>query len=165
VKRYIKIMLIDGYVLVRYGLRRMLEQEDDMQVVGDYGSAEEALPEIGLLCPDIVLMDLYSAGVDGIEATHYLRGNGLGSDADIIILTESAYRRAEALEDGVTCYLLKDITRAELTKAIRDIYWCKQSVKTAIDLFQGKLSWSLLHLLPSRLINLKVKSWARHLQE
>lgn len=123
----IRILLIDGHELVRYGLRRMLEQEEDMQVVGDCANAEEAFPQMGTLSPDIVLMDIHMPGMNGIEATRCLKRSGQAGNTDIIILTEDASYRAEALEAGATGYLLKDTTRAQLTQLIREAYQSRQS--------------------------------------
>ncbi|MEE9398762.1 MAG: response regulator transcription factor [Dehalococcoidales bacterium] len=127
-KKDIRIMLISGYKLVRCGLRRLLEQEEDMQVVGDYTSAEEALLQMATLAPDIVLIDLYESGMDGIEAALYLKRNAPDCDVDVIILTEYPYYETEAIDAGVASYLLKNVTRAEFTRAIRNVYWSKQSV-------------------------------------
>ena len=121
----IRIIVIDGCELFRYGLQCMLEQEEDMQVVGDYANAEDALPQVRLLSPDIVLMDAHLPGMNGIQATRRLRKNELHRDIDVIILADCAYYLAEAWEAGATDYLLQDVTRTELTQAIRSVYLSK----------------------------------------
>jgi len=123
----IRIMLIADQKLVRYGLRSMLEQEEDMEVMGDFASAEEAFPNIIRLRPDIVLIDAKMLGMNGIEATRYLKGTELNYGGDVIVLAECMDYQAEALEAGAATYLLKDLTRTEFARAVRDVYWSKQS--------------------------------------
>lgn len=125
----IRIMLIVDQKLVRYGLRSMLEQEEDMEVAGDFASAEEALPNIIRLRPDIVLIDAKMPGMNGIEATRYLKGTELNYDGDVIVLAECMDYEAEALEAGAATYLLKDLTRTEFTQSVREVYRSKQSPK------------------------------------
>ncbi len=129
----IRVMLVDDQELVRYGLRRMLEQEEDMEVVDDCANAEEAFSKMARLHPDVVLMDTQMPGMNGIEATYALKRNGWDYDGDVIVLAESVDYRGEALEAGAARYLLKDITRAELVQAIRDVYWSKQSLDNRED--------------------------------
>ena len=126
-KETIRILLVDDQELVRHGLRRMLESEENMEVVGDYANADEALSQIAKLCPDVVLMDSQMPSMDGIEATRHLKGNELYCDADVIILADSTHYQAEALQAGAVGYLIKkDIKCAELNQYIRQIYWSKQ---------------------------------------
>jgi len=124
---HIRILLVDDHELVRYGLQRMLEPEEDMEVVGDYASAEEAFSEMARLCPDIVLMDTQMPGMDGLEATRSLKINGLDYNGDVIILAESVDYGVEAMEAGAASCLFKDVTHAELVQTIREVYWNKQS--------------------------------------
>ncbi len=125
----IRIMLIVDQKLVRYGLRSMLEQEEDMEVMGDFASVEEALPNIIRLRPDIVLIDAKMPGMNGIEATRYLKGTELNYGGDVIVLAECMDYQAEALEAGAATYLLKDLTHTEFARAVRDVYRSKQSPK------------------------------------
>ena len=127
--RGIRILLVDGRELFRQGLRHMLESEEDMQVVGDYVSAEEALFEMIRLHCDIVIMGTWIPGMNWLEATRSLKRNKLSSGVDVIILAESADHEAEALEAGAASYLLKDITRVELARAIRQVYRNSHSLK------------------------------------
>jgi len=114
----------------------MLEPEEDMEVVGDCANAEEAFSKMTRLYPDIVLMDAQMPGMNGIKATRSLKRDGLDYDSDVIILAESADYRAEALEAGAASYLIKDVTRAELTQAIREVYWSKQLPDDRKDLVE-----------------------------
>jgi len=121
----IRILLVDDFEVVRYGLRYMLTPEEDMDVVGDC-DAEEASSKIARLHPDIVL-----TGMPGIIYS-LKRDLDYG---DVIVLAESLDYRAEALEAGAASYLLKDVTRVELAQAIRQVYPNRPLVvKEAVEL-------------------------------
>jgi len=132
----ISIIIVDGHELVRHGLRHMLESEEDMKVVGDYASAEEALFEMVRLRYNIVLMGTWMPGMSWLEATRSLKRNKLYFGVDVIILAESGQYRAEALEAGAASYLLKDTTRVELAQAIRQVYRDKHSLEECDSLVE-----------------------------
>ncbi|MXY46526.1 MAG: response regulator transcription factor [Chloroflexi bacterium] len=64
----IRLVIVDDHELVRIGLRTVAEAEEDLAVVGDYGTAESALANVERLSPDVVMMGVRMAGIDGIEA-------------------------------------------------------------------------------------------------
>ena len=97
-------MLIDDQEIVRYGLRSMLEQEEDMEVVDDWSNAQEAFCKIANFCPDIVLMDIQLPGMNVIEAMRSLKRNGLDYSGDVIMLADSLNYRVEALQAGAASY-------------------------------------------------------------
>jgi CheY-like chemotaxis protein len=98
----------------------MLEQEEDMEIVGDCASAEEALHQTEILSPNIILMEAKMSGMGGIEATRlYCQKR---TPSKIIMLTLCEDCLAEALEAGAVGYLLKDIKCPELAQAIRRVY-------------------------------------------
>ena len=116
----IRILLVDDHQVVREGLRRMLELEADMKVVGEAGDAKEALTQVELLSPEVILMDIKMPGVGGIELTRQLKEKQ--PSCNIIMLTLYDEYLAEAIEAGAVGYLLKDAKRAELTQAIRQVH-------------------------------------------
>ncbi len=116
----IRILLVDDHEIVRHGLRRMLELEEDMKVVGDCGDADEAFCQAEMLSPDIVLMDIKMPEKDGIETTRLLKEKQPA--CEIIMLTMYDEYLAQAIEAGAVGYLLKDVKRDELLRAIRGVY-------------------------------------------
>lgn len=114
----IEVLLVDDQPLVREGIRRMLELESDIRVVGEAKSGEEAIVKAKDLAPDVILMDVKMSGMSGIEATRQLKAQGC--EANIIILTvyDDKYL-GQCAEAGAVGYLLKDICREDLAKAIR----------------------------------------------
>jgi len=116
----IRVFLVDDHEIVRRGVRGMLEQEEDMEIIGDCASAEEALLQTEIFSPNIILMEAKMPGMGGIEATRlYCQKQ---ASCSVIMLTLCEDCLAEALEAGAVGYLLKDIKRQELAQAIRKVY-------------------------------------------
>ena len=113
----IRILLVDDHQVVREGLRRMLELESDFKIVGEAAEAKEALNQAESLTPEIILMDIKMPGSDGIELTREVRK--ISPSSNIIMMTLYDEYLSQAIEAGAVGYLLKDIKREELTRAIR----------------------------------------------
>ena len=117
----IRVLVADDQALVRAGFRAILEEQDDLEVVGEAEDGGQAVAISRELRPDVVLMDVRMPGVDGIEATHRLLRDG---DAPrVLILTtfdldEYVY---EALKAGASGFLLKDAPRDQLVDAVRTV--------------------------------------------
>jgi two-component system response regulator DegU len=117
----IKVLLVDDHSLVREGLRRMLEMESDINVIGEADSGESALLKAEQLSPDIILMDVKMPGINGIETIRQLKEKNC--DANVIVLTVYEDRfLAQAAEAGAVGYLLKDISRDELVNGIKSAH-------------------------------------------
>ncbi len=119
-KKNIRILVVDDHQVVREGLRRMLEQEGDMALIGQGANSEEALFQVEILSPNVVLMDIKMPGVDGIELTRQVKQKH--PSCNVIILTLYDEYLTQAMEAGARGYLLKDIKREELTQAIRQVH-------------------------------------------
>lgn len=118
----LRLMLVDDHEMVRAGLRTFLGLQPDMEVVGEAGTAEQALALVPRLRPDIVLLDLVLPGMSGLEALRRLRA--AHPDVKVVVLT--SYAGAEsvlpAVRAGVAGYLLKDVGPAELADALRAVH-------------------------------------------
>jgi DNA-binding NarL/FixJ family response regulator len=117
----IRVVVADDQVLVREGLRLMLDAEPDIRVVGEAGDGLELLARVREEDPDLVLMDVRMPGLDGIDATARL--HQAGARARVLILTtfdldEYVYR---AMKAGASGFLLKDATREQLATAVRTV--------------------------------------------
>jgi len=119
--RAIRVMLVDDQQLVREGLRRMLELDEDIDVVGEAKSGEEAILKADEWDPDIILMDVRMPGMGGIEATRQLKAKECRANIIILTVYEDKYL-AQAAEAGAVGYLLKDIGREELARSIKLAY-------------------------------------------
>ncbi|WP_423923920.1 response regulator [Frigoribacterium sp. 2-23] len=115
----IRVVVVDDHPLVRGGLRAVIDAADDLEVVGEAASGEEALVTVPDVGPRVVLMDVSMPGLGGIEATRRL--TALGTDAAIVMLTtfpDAATVRA-ALGAGAIGYLLKDADPVVVLSGIR----------------------------------------------
>lgn len=118
----IKVMIVDDHNLVREGLKAVFEQGDEVDVVGEAGSGEEAIELVEQLDPDVILMDISMPGMNGIQATKVIRD--AHPDAKIVILTmldQEGYVY-EAIKAGATGYMLKSTSSDELVNAIQTVY-------------------------------------------
>lgn len=115
----IKVVLADDHAVVRHGLRFMLEQRPDIQIVGECGDGARALELVTELLPDVALLDLLMPTMDGVAATREIKR--LVPSTQIIILT--SYYEDEhifnAIKAGALSYLLKDSSPQELVEAVR----------------------------------------------
>ncbi|MBO0867110.1 MAG: response regulator transcription factor [Micromonosporaceae bacterium] len=115
----VRVLLVDDHPVVRDGLRAILAAEPDLCVVGDCGSGAEAVRQAATLRPDVVLMDLRLPEMDGVEATRQIVAAGT---AAVLVLTtyDNDADIVRALAAGATGYLVKDCSRTELTRGVRD---------------------------------------------
>ena len=116
-----RVLIVDDHAVVRAGLKLLVDAEDDLQAVGEAGSAKDAIFEARSLKPDVVLLDVVMPDQSGIEIIpQLLHENG---EAKILVLSmqdEPRYVR-EAFEAGASGYVLKEAADAELVAAIREV--------------------------------------------
>lgn len=117
----IRVMLADDHVLLREGLRKILEMEPDIDVVGEAGDGREAVEKAKELKPDVVLMDINMPGGGGLEATRAI-GKEL-PEVDVVVLTihDDDEYIIELVNAGAKGYMLKDVDPTRLVEAIRRV--------------------------------------------
>ena len=116
----IRILLVDDHLVLRAGLKALLDAETDMRVVGEASTGEEALEKAKNLKPDVVVMDLSMPGMGGLEATRKISEMG---QARVLVLTmhsEEEYL-LPVLEAGGSGYVKKTSADEDLTNAIRTV--------------------------------------------
>ena len=114
----IKILIADDHALLRQGIRRVLNLEEDLSVIAEAADGQEALARTLVLQPDILLLDINMPELNGIEVTKQLQS--AGSKTKIIALTihDSDSYVLELLKYGAAGYILKDVEPSILIKAI-----------------------------------------------
>jgi len=117
----IRALIVDDHPVTREGLRTLLELsgDDAVVVVGEAGSGEEAVAQVVELEPDVVFMDVRMPGISGIEATKQIRKAYPGTKVILITIDESRGAISEAIQAGVSGYLLKDASPEALVDAAK----------------------------------------------
>jgi len=114
----LRVLLADDHKLVRAGIRALLEDMPDVEVVGEADDGRQALAMAGELRPDLVLMDIAMKGMNGLEATAQLRQDYPDCGVIILSMHASSDYVEQALRAGANGYMLKDAATLELQLAL-----------------------------------------------
>lgn len=114
----VRVMIVDDHAIVREGLTMLLGEENGIEIVGEARNGVDALARMDQAQPDVVLMDLMMPEMDGIAATAVIRQKYPA--CQVLVLTSFAdnQRVPDAIQAGAVGYLLKDILKADLLRAI-----------------------------------------------
>jgi DNA-binding NarL/FixJ family response regulator len=115
----IKLLVADDHPVVRDGLSAMFAREPEFAVVGEASDGAEAVRMAVTLAPDVILMDLRMAGMDGVAAITELARRGVPARVLVLTTYDTDSHVLPAIEAGATGYLLKDAPRDELLRAVR----------------------------------------------
>jgi two-component system, NarL family, response regulator LiaR len=116
-----RLLIADDHALAREGLRSMLANEPDLQIVGEANDGEEALNLCRRFRPELVLMDVRMPKMDGLEATRAIKQ--VSPETAILMVTtyENPEYLVEAIKAGAAGYLLKETTKAQLLSTVRRV--------------------------------------------
>ena len=114
----IRLLIVDDHAVVRLGLRTLLADEPDLEVVAEAGTAEEALVQVANHHPDVVVLDIQLPGRSGLEACNDIRTQF--PETQVVILTSHAGEGfvEQALHAGAAGYVLKQVGNEELVRAV-----------------------------------------------
>lgn len=138
----IRVLLADDHVVVRAGIRQILEHAGDIQVIAEAGDGEAAQAGILQRQPDVAVLDIQMPEASGIEVTRWVRANKL--QVGILILSaydDDPYVMA-VLQAGANGYVLKTASPEELVQAVRDVHAGKSALDAAVT---KKLMSHLFH--------------------
>lgn len=121
-KTKIRCLIADDHVLVRQGIRRLLQDERDVEIVGEAGDAAEALKGVIELRPDIVLMDIGMPGFSSFDATRVIQTDYPQTRVIFLTMHESQEYVMQGLQAGAAGYLLKDTPAEKLASVLRDVH-------------------------------------------
>ena len=141
----VRIFLADDHTLLRAGIRSLLEKMPGVEVVGEAADGREALNLVKTLLPDIVLMDIAMAGLNGLEATARIAREFPGVRVIILSMHANEEYVLQTLRAGAAGYLLKDAATAELELAIHavarnDTYLSPAISKRVVEDYLGRTS-------------------------
>ncbi|QHS09617.1 response regulator [Sinimarinibacterium sp. NLF-5-8] len=128
----IKVMLVDDHRLVRAGLKRMLLEADDLTVVAEAGSGEQALELAPISRPDVVLMDINMPGIGGLEATRRLVQRSPDCKVIVVSMYVDEPYPSQMLGAGAVGYISKDAVADEVIDAIRRVHEGRRYVASDI---------------------------------
>lgn len=117
----VRIVLADDHAVVRQGFRLILNQEPDMQVIGEAGNGKEAVELVFRLKPDILILDIAMVGMNGVEATRLVCQNTPECKVLVLSMHRDAVYVRETLRSGAAGYILKDSIDQDLLSAIRAV--------------------------------------------
>ncbi len=157
----IKVLICDDQEIVCEGLRRILESDDEISVLGSAHNGIEALEQIEKAKPDLVLMDLKMPDMNGVIATRKIREKH--PDISILILTtfDDDEWLFDAIRSGASGYLLKDRPRGELISAIKGTVRGGSYVDPAVA---GKLLNNIVQNIPQRTPSVDISLSDRELE-
>jgi DNA-binding NarL/FixJ family response regulator len=153
-KEKIKVILIDDHSLVRDGIRSLLEGEDDILVIDEAADGLTGIEKILHSDPDIAIIDIRMPYISGIETVQRLKEAGSRVRALILSMHDAEEYVLQSIQAGAMGYLLKDASREEFLKAIRNIskgekYFSAEISKFVIDKYLESLS-SKMNTKPAR---------------
>jgi two-component system, NarL family, response regulator NreC len=121
VEQLVRVLIVDDHAIVRAGLRLLVDAEDDLETVGEAGSAREAIFEARTLEPDVVLMDVVMPDQSGLEVVPQLLHEHPRTNVLVLSMQDDPRYVREAFAVGAKGYVLKEAADAELVAAIREV--------------------------------------------
>lgn len=115
----ISVLIVDDHDLIREGLRRAFEREDDFEVIGEAGTIDEAFRQVGVITPDVVIMDVRLPDGSGLEATKKLRSSNQRLGIVILTMYAGDDQLFEALDAGASAFVPKNAQSADVVAAAR----------------------------------------------
>lgn len=117
----IRVLLADDHPLVRRGFRRLLEDEEDIEVLGEAGDGHAAVEMAAKLNPDVVVMDFSMPELDGVQATREILRHQPSIAVVVLSMHDDARYIRDALDAGAKGYLLKNAIDVDLASAVRTV--------------------------------------------
>ncbi len=114
----IRILIADDHTLFREGLRRILEREEDMEIVGEANDGTEALWLADKVRPDVILMDISLPGINGVKITHQIKKRHKEVHVIMLSMHEDITHITESFQAGASGYAIKTHPSGELIKTI-----------------------------------------------
>ena len=118
----IRIVLADDHLVVRKGIKNLLEEEKGLLVIGEASNGQEAVEAVEELKPDVLIIDIRMPLMNGLEATQKLSDKSSPSKILILSMHDDEDYILQSIEAGASGYLLKDTSKEEFVKAVKAIH-------------------------------------------
>lgn len=128
----IKVMLVDDHVVVRMGLKAIIDLENDLEVVGEAANGEDALKLIRQLKPDVAVVDLMMPKMNGVETTSAISQDFKNTKVLILTSFSDSNEVGRAIATGALGVLAKDSSHTDIISAIREVAAGKKSISPEI---------------------------------
>jgi len=132
----IRCVIADDHAMLRYGVRRLLEDAPDFAVVGEASDAAQALQLVLQHRPDLVLLDISMPGMSSFEAGRLIEEHCTGTRIVYLTMHEDEEHVRQALRSGASGYLLKDTSAPLLLRALRQVHGGERSLSPQIQRFE-----------------------------
>ncbi len=118
----IRVFIADDHALIRQGLKRIIDFETDIAVVGDASDGRMAIEQMALLKPDIVLLDFHMPDMTGLEVLKKMKEISVDTKAVMLTVADDRKTLLECIQFGAEGYILKDSDTVDIVSAIREVY-------------------------------------------
>jgi DNA-binding NarL/FixJ family response regulator len=137
----IRVLIADDHGIVRDGIRRILEDREDIQIVGEASDGQKAIQKVRETAPDVVLLDISMPGMDGIDVTKQLKA--IDPEVRILILTMHAEEQyaPRLMRAGAMGYVTKHAAPGDLVKAIHTVHSGRRFISPTLA---ENLAWRYL---------------------
>jgi len=144
----IRVFIADDHALIRQGIKRIIEFEPDIAVVGDASDGQMTLDQVRLLKPDIILLDVHMPDMTGLEVLRTMKDIDCDTKAVMLTVADDRKTLLECISSGAEGYILKDSDTVDIVSAIREVnrgesFIDKRLVKLLVDTFTEKHDDSL----------------------
>lgn len=137
----VRVVIVDDHVMVREGIKQLLEMDGDIMVVGEASDGEEGLRVMEQTDPDVMLLDVNMPKMNGLEVLQKIKESGIKRNVLILTIHNEVEYLLRAVEIGVSGYVLKDSELAVLRKAIFTVYEGNTYIQPSlVPLLQQNLS-------------------------
>ncbi len=118
-KTALRVLIVDDHTIVRQGLRKLLESEGDIEIVGEAADGREAVAKAADLTPSVVLLDISMPGLNGLEAIRQIMKRSPKSRVLVLSMHKNEAYVLQALRNGASGYVLKESASEEIVTALR----------------------------------------------
>lgn len=128
----IKIIIADDHMIVREGIKKVLEKEEEIKIIAEASNGEECLTKLEMYCPDVLISDIHMPEKSGIDILKIIKERKMSVRIFLITAYTDIDDIVESVDLGVDGYALKNIDREELIQGLYEIIDGKQYIQTSL---------------------------------